>query len=112
MAKQRITRQEAFGNKATLKVGYCDLQYLLRHQTAFGYNAGVYGWNFDHYYIDGIAINTGYRSMVGKQVDYKLTNEYNEKARKIQENWNLTYNQQKAYTERLLKNFLKKAVKI
>lgn len=108
--KVKITRQEARGWDGTIKVGYCDLQYLLMYKNAYGYNCGVYGWNFDSYYINGIVINTGYRSMVGNKVDYKLINEYNEKARTLQDKQNLTYNQKKAFTERLLQNFIKKAL--
>lgn len=108
--KVKITRQEAHGHNGTIKAGYCDLQYLLMYKNAYGYNCGVYGWNFDSYYIDGVVINTGYRSMVGKQVDYKLINEYNEKARKIYNSDKLTHNQKKAYIERLLQNFIKKAI--
>ncbi len=108
--KVKITRQEARGERATVQAGYCSLQFLLRYNSAYGYNCGIYGWNFDSYYIDGVVINTGYRSMVGRSVDYKLIDEYNEKARKIQYNHKLTYNQQKAYTKRLLNNFIKKAI--
>ena len=108
--KVKITRQDATGWNGTLKVGYCDLQYLLMYKNAYGYNCGVYGWNFDSYCINGVVINTGYRSMVGNKVDYKLINEYNEKARKICNNSKLTYKQKRAYVDRLLNNFIKKAI--
>lgn len=107
--KVKITRQEAHGYKDTIQVGYCDLQFLLMYESAWGYNCGVYGWNFNSYSVDGVVINTGYRGMVGKKVDYKLVDEYNEKARALQ-NKNLTHKQKKAYTKRLLNNFIKKAL--
>ena len=108
--KGKITRQEAHGCNGTIQVGYCELQYLLMYENACGYNCGAYGWNFDSYYIDGVVINTGYRSMVGKTPDYNLVKEYNEKARKIYNSNNLTHNQKRAYIERLLQNFIKKAI--
>ena len=108
--KTRITRQEARGHAGTLKIGYADAQSLLRFQNAYGYNAGVYGWNFDSYCINGVVINTGYRGTVGKSVDYELLRKYESKARALQSKNGLTYNQMKAYTNRLLNNFIAKAL--
>lgn len=42
--------------------GCCDLQHLLSGVDPIGYNAGVRGWNYDVYVIDGICILTGYRT--------------------------------------------------
>lgn len=109
--KTKITKKDAYGWNGTLQVGYCDLYYLLHYTNAYGYNCGVYGWNFDHYCINGIGINTGYRGMVGKKVDYDLTRLYNEKARKIVNNNNLSYNQKKYFVNKLLNNYLEKAIK-
>lgn len=108
--KTRITRQEAHGHAGTLKIGYADAQSLLRFQNAYGYNAGFYGWNFDSYYINGVVINTGYRGAVGKSVNYDLLRKYELKARALQSKNGLTYNQIKAYTNRLLNNFIRKAM--
>ena len=108
--KTRITRQEARGNAGTLRIGYAEAQSLLRFQNAYGYNAGVYGWNFDSYYVNGVVINTGYRGTVGKYVDYELLRKYESKASALQSKSNLTYNQIKAYTTRLLNNFIRKAL--
>ena len=109
--KKKITRQEARGCIGTLKIEYGDAQSLLRFRDAYGYNCGFYGWNFDSYYINGVVINTGERGMVGKSVDYELLREYELKARALQSKTLLTYNQIKAYTDRLLRNFIRKALK-
>lgn len=110
--KRRITRQEARGHVGTLKIGAAAAQSLLRFQNAYGYNCGVYGWNFDSYYINGIVINTGYRPTVGKSVDYELLRKYESKARALQSKNGLTYNQIKAYTNRLLNNFVRRALEV
>jgi hypothetical protein len=70
------------GYYTIISVGYCDLQGLLSHISPIAYSCGVYGWNFDVYDIDGIAIATGYRGMPSQndKGDYKLTREYNTKA--------------------------------
>lgn len=65
-----------------ISVGYCDLQGLLSYKNPVAYAAGYYGWNFDVYDINGVAIVTGYRSMPSKnsKADYKLIREYEAKA--------------------------------
>ena len=68
--------KEGYGK--IISVGYCELQGLLRYKSPIAYNSGYYGWNYDVYDIDGIAIVTGYRCMPSKncKVDYKLVREY------------------------------------
>jgi hypothetical protein len=66
------------GYYTIISAGYCDLQCLLSYKSPVAYSAGVYGWNFDVYEFDGVAICTGYRSMPEKntKADYKLIREY------------------------------------
>jgi len=65
-----------------IRAGYCDLQGLLSRKSPVAYSSGVYGWNFDVYDIDGVAICTGYRGMPSQnsKEDYKLIREYEQKA--------------------------------
>ena len=65
-----------------IKAGYCELQGLLSYKSPISYTCGYYGWNFDVYDIDGVAIATGYRGMPSKnsKADYKLIREYEAKA--------------------------------
>lgn len=66
-----------------ISAGYCDLQHLLNYQRAIAYSSGTYGWNFDVYEIDGIAIATGYRGMPSqnsKGIKYDVIRSYNKKA--------------------------------
>lgn len=65
-----------------ISAGYCSLQNLLRYESPIAYCKGVYGWNFDVYDFDGIAIVTGYRGMPSKNSieDYTLIKEYDAKA--------------------------------
>ena len=62
-----------------LRVGYCSLQRLLRNHKPFAFTAGVYGWNYDAYDLDGLVITTGYRNMPGEDAD-DLVEEYEHKA--------------------------------
>ena len=63
-------------------VGYCEAQNLLKHERAFAYSAGCYGWACDYYDVDGVCISTGYNYISNQNVacDYKLIKEYDDKA--------------------------------
>jgi hypothetical protein len=79
--KYKATNKEIKqGYHTIIQVGYCAIQRLLRHESPVAYTCGHYGWNYDVYDIDGIAIVTGYRGMPGIQADYNLTLEYEAKA--------------------------------
>ena len=65
------------GYYTIIRAGYCELQ-LLSYESPVAYSAGLYGWNFDVYEFDGVAIVTGYRGMPSQndRGDYKLAREY------------------------------------
>jgi len=63
-----------------LKVGYCDLQYLLQGKNPFAYSTRVEGWACDYYEINDIIISTGY-APIGDQVDYNIIKKYEALAR-------------------------------
>jgi len=70
------------GYNNIISCGYCDLQNLLYYKSPIAYSKGSYGWNFDVYEVEGVAIATGYRGMPSKNTksDYKLIREYDDKA--------------------------------
>jgi hypothetical protein len=61
--KLKTTAKEMSQYHRIFRVGYCELQSLLKYRSPFAYSCGVYGWNADYYDIDGVLIATGYRSM-------------------------------------------------
>lgn len=63
-----ITRNQLKDYKV-VAIPYCGMQALLQRSATAGYNAGIYGWNYNVYVFDalGIAITTGYRP-IGKKV--------------------------------------------
>ena len=75
----KTTMRELKQNYKTYNVGYCELQHLFDYETPVFYNSGTYGWNFDVYVFDRVAICTGYRNL-GKYIDYKLVQEFEKKA--------------------------------
>jgi len=81
--KYKTTAKEVKnGYYKIIRAGYCELQGLLSYENPVAYCAGVYGWNFDVYDIDGVAIATGYRGMPSKnsKASYDLIREYEAKA--------------------------------
>jgi hypothetical protein len=72
--------------KKCYSAGYCELQFLLSRIEPLYYHAGVYGWDYDVYIIDDVAIFTGYRypSRSGiKHIPYKIAEKYDKYAKKI-----------------------------
>ena len=88
-----------------LKVGYCNLQTLLREQEATAYTSGVDGWHSDIYYINGVTISTGYQP-IGLSIDYAIIKDYESKAIAIASDYNLTWEEQAAKINELLYEFI------
>ena len=89
--------------------GYCDLQYLLRFEEPVAYSTRAEGWACDYYDIDGVLISTGYSPIRSKRTKscYQVNHEYDEKARIIFNNYNLTYEERKEQIEALLHEYIK-----
>lgn len=100
-----ITRTHLQGYKV-YTCGACELQHLLNFCTSYklGYNAGVYGWNYDAYKFDDVIITTGYRTPKGKRIDRELTSAIDEKARHIART--LYYEEAQVEIEKLVKELL------
>jgi hypothetical protein len=98
-----MTRKEITNNfSKVFSIGYGDMQYLLRYQNRIGYNSGIYGWNFDVYVVNGIAICTGYRNTPGQRIDYDILKKYEKKAEKIAKDYTLDYDKTKRKINNLL----------
>lgn len=80
--KIRVTRKYIMENCANIKcASFGDLWYLLQYHEPFGYAAGIYGWNFDVYYVYGVTICIGYRGMPGERL--KGIEAYEQKAKDV-----------------------------
>ena len=107
--------RQNYSQNYILSIGYCDLQFLLKYENPRAYTSGVYGWNYDLYDVEGVAICTGYRGMpTGKKFDYNLVEKYDDKARKIietlkkdNETWDKCLSKKEKAVNKLLKQFLK-----
>ena len=110
--KMKVTRKEIMNNFVkVVYVPYCEASTLLRYADPIGYNAGVYGWNFDLYAFGNVAVCTGYRNLPGTRANnYR---EYEKKARKILDRPVQYVDEYKSKVrkpiERLLKEFIEQA---
>lgn len=101
------TTLKAMRNSYNIAVfGYCEIQDLLSNREPIAYNSGVYGWNCDFYLIDSTTvISTGYRPIGKRYLDYGRSELYNEKAKKIRNDYSLTYEERTKKLDDLFDQF-------
>lgn len=100
--KAKVTQKEIKNSYYhILRVGYCNMQYLLNYEQCYWYNSGIYGWNCDIYDINGIIVSTGYRPF-GESTDYEIISKYDNQAQSIIYNRELDYNTKKEIVHNLL----------
>lgn len=109
--KNKITQKFIMNNyKNVIRVGYCDLQYLLNFETLKYYTSGAYGWNADIYQIDNdTVIVTGYRPFGNIRNKYNINKFYNTKASEVLAS-NITYEEKREKIKILLENYIKEVL--
>ena len=75
--KARISQKEVRNtNSRILRIGFCDMQFLLQYHDCNMYSAGIYGWSCDYYIINSAntgvftpytIISTGYRPLDNRE---------------------------------------------
>ena len=81
--KFKTTKKAMQNNYNTiLKVGYCNIQNLLKYQEPIAYSTRAEGWACDYYKVGNVIISEGY-SPIGKPVNYDLQQKYNNAAAKL-----------------------------
>lgn len=109
MKFKTTSKQIKNGYNKILSISYGGAQSLLRFENAAAYACGVYGWNYDVYTFGNVGICTGYRSMPGASVDYDLLKDYETRAEKIINNYEISYDERRERVTALLREFIKKA---
>ena len=99
--------KNAYAPKYIFKTGYCNVQTLFYYTEPKAYTCGTYGWNFDLYDVDGVGICTGYRGMVGNQIDYDTVREFETRAEKIVHGNDIAWENKREELEKLQKEFVK-----
>lgn len=106
LTKNEIKKQY----ETIIQIGYCDLYELIRTLEKIGYNAGVYGWNYDVFKLDyDTCVITGYRTFDKGTI--RLTSDFiqymDKKANEITNNNNLNYEEYEKQMDLLKNEFLR-----
>lgn len=108
--KFKTTKKEIMANYGSvIRIGYCDLQYLLNYESPIAYTSGAYGWGADIYEVGGIAITTGYRPFGNICPNWEIVKKYEEEAEKIRHN--CSYKEEREALRDLLKKFMEEVLK-
>lgn len=108
MSKIKITNKDVknYYNRI-LDCGSQSAGYLLGYSSARFYNCGVYGWNYDIYDFGDTCLMIGDRTgSFGRKADYSMLHDYNEKARTIYNNWDLSTEEKKNQIDNLISEFI------
>ena len=102
------TTQKAIrgGYSDIIRVGYCDLQYLLKFENPIAYTTRVEGWAADVYSVKNRAIVTGYSPFGNIKPPYDLVREYDDQARAIATDWNMPQDIKREKISALLSAFI------
>lgn len=79
----KMTRKDAYCyGYPVVKLPYGAIYYLTTFVSKSGYNAGIYGWNWDAYIINGVVFCCGYRNLPGSitKEERALVGEYETEA--------------------------------
>lgn len=107
MNVKKVTRGYIYNHyNKVYAISYCGAQALLSRLDRFGYNAGVYGWNYDAYDMgNGICITTGYRP-IGEHVDIDKLRLYEQSAERILYDYKKPWTVREDEMNKLLNKFI------
>jgi len=104
--KLKTTKKQIKNNFNNIySFGYCEIQNLVYYKSAFAYSGGSYGWSCDYYEIDDVCLSTGY-SPTGIEVDFDLVRKYEDKAKKVIGNYDLTHKVRRNRCNKLLSKLI------
>jgi len=87
-----------------IRVGYCNLQWLLNYEYAFAYSTRSEGWACDYYKVGDTIISTGY-APIGDIERYDRARLYDDMARNVVTS-NMEYDQKVAEVRRILEVYV------
>lgn len=95
-----------------IKIGYCNLQFLLSRIDPVYYTTRAEGWATDIYIINSdTVIITGYAPFGNITVPYEKQREYNKRAEKIACDYTLSYEEQRDALDNLINEFIAEVTK-
>ena len=102
------TTQKAIksGHSDVIRVGYCNLQHLLKFENPIAYTTRVEGWAADVYSVKNRAIVTGYAPFGNIKPPYDLVRKYDDQAMAIATDWNMPQDIKREKISALLDAFI------
>lgn len=95
-----------------ISINYCNAQNLLFFQSPNSYcTSNLYGWRCDNYDIDDVLISTGYEPLDNRNANTNKLEHFEKAARKIRDNYTLSYEQKQKQVNKLLFDFIKNATR-
>ena len=107
------TTKKAINNGYGYKIciPFADLQHLLNYTEPCAYTCGTMGWNADIYHIDlNVAIVTGYRPFGNIKPDSKMVRDYDEIAKEIISDWDISVPRKKEKLNILINQFVEECL--
>ena len=109
------TTQKAIKNgyDVVIPIGYCAMYNLLRYREPVAYTTRIEGWGSDVYEVNGayrVAISTGYApfgTLNLTREQYQLIKDYETKARSINEDHEMRYEQRIIEVDLILRQLIK-----
>lgn len=88
------------------------MHYLLRFERPISHcSSNDYGWRCDNYEInDDVLISTGYSPIDGIKVDYEKVKKYENLAKEVFSDKNLTFKQKEPLVKELLKKLIEEII--
>lgn len=109
--KFKSNRKEILaGFQYVIPIGYCNLWHLLSEEKPAAYVTRSSGWACDVYDFDDVAIATGYQPIGNLRVSYDLVEKYEETAKPIVENNNLSHLEKKDTLRKLIDELIAEAI--
>lgn len=104
--KYKTTRKQIMNSgRKVIKIGYCEVQYLLQYHNENAYTTRVEGWGADIYDIGSVTICTGYAPFGNITPKYDVVHKYEDLAREVVLS-NLKYENKKEQVEVLFNEFI------
>ena len=107
------TTKKAINNGYDYKIciPFADLQHLLNYTEPCAYTCGTMGWNANIYHIDpNVAIVTGYRPFGNIRPDSKMVRDYDEIAKEIISDWDISVPRKKEKLNILINQFVEECL--
>lgn len=112
--KTQISKKQiisCYGKENIIRLGYCELCFLLEALGARYYCAGVYGWSCDVYTLGNYAITTGYNPFGAIRPSLDLVEKYDKLSKRVRDNKAIKhYNTRFSKYYELLQKFIEEAI--